>query len=283
MQKKNINKFNVKDKYIKGLSIEELSKEFNCSKVMIRIHLKNTGIIFKKKEKIIIDKDELFRVYKKIKSIKKIANFFKCSKTVINKKIKEFGFELNVKRVYVKPKLNEKFNMLTFKEEIREKGKKVFWRCKCDCGNEKIVLARGVKVGNIKSCGCYRKIASMNRFKDISYGEITGGFWNKIKKSAEIRNKIFEITIEEVWNLFELQKRKCALTGLDLDFKNKKNTFKPSLDRISSNNGYIKGNIQWVCQEVNMMKWKLNEEEFKFFCKKIANNEKQNSSNNSFL
>lgn len=280
--KKNINKIIVKEMYLKGSSIEELAETFSCSKTMIRIHLKNTGIIFKKKEKIVINKDELFKIYKKIKSIKQIANFYKCSETVINKKIKEFGFELNIKRVYKKPKLNEKFNMLTFKEEIRKSGEKVFWRCECDCGNEKIALARGVRVGSIKSCGCYRGIASRNRFKNISCGDITGGFWYKIKKSAESRNKIFEITIEDAWNLFELQKKKCALSNLNLNFCYKKqknigisnrNYFAPSLDRIDSNIGYTKNNIQWVCQEINMMKWKLSEEEFKFLCKKINKNE----------
>jgi hypothetical protein len=279
--KKNINKLEVKEQYLNNLSIEELAKKFNCSQTMIRIHLKNTGVVFNKKEKIIINKEELLKIYKEVKSIKKIANFYKCSKTVINKKIKEFGLELNVARVYKKPKLNEKFNMLTFKEEIKEKGKKVFWRCKCDCGNEKIALARGVRVGVIKSCGCYRGIASRNRFKNISFGDITGGFWYKIKKSAESRNKDFEITIEDAWNLFEKQKRKCALSNLELNFYAKNKTklniknrifFLPSLDRIDSNIGYIKGNIQWVCQEINMMKWKLSQEDFKFLCEKINKN-----------
>lgn len=30
------------------------------------------------------------------------------------------------------------------------------WRCKCDCGNEKIVKSNYLKNGNVKSCGCLK-------------------------------------------------------------------------------------------------------------------------------
>ena len=33
---------------------------------------------------------------------------------------------------------------------------KVYWKCKCDCGNEKIVLGSSLESGATKSCGCYR-------------------------------------------------------------------------------------------------------------------------------
>lgn len=31
------------------------------------------------------------------------------------------------------------------------------WLCKCDCGNEVVVLSRCLRRGNTKSCGCYRR------------------------------------------------------------------------------------------------------------------------------
>lgn len=33
----------------------------------------------------------------------------------------------------------------------------VVWRCKCDCGNEKLVSASNLVSGQTKSCGCSRK------------------------------------------------------------------------------------------------------------------------------
>lgn len=31
------------------------------------------------------------------------------------------------------------------------------WRCKCDCGNETVVIGRNLKDGRTRSCGCLRK------------------------------------------------------------------------------------------------------------------------------
>ena len=31
------------------------------------------------------------------------------------------------------------------------------WLCECDCGNKKIVLAKNLKSGRTKSCGCIRR------------------------------------------------------------------------------------------------------------------------------
>ena len=31
------------------------------------------------------------------------------------------------------------------------------WVCKCDCGKETVVTGYHLRIGRIKSCGCYRK------------------------------------------------------------------------------------------------------------------------------
>ena len=31
------------------------------------------------------------------------------------------------------------------------------WRCKCDCGNYTTVMAKSLRNGDTKSCGCYRR------------------------------------------------------------------------------------------------------------------------------
>lgn len=40
-------------------------------------------------------------------------------------------------------------------EELLDSGC-VVWKCKCDCGNIKEVLADELKKGLVKSCGCLR-------------------------------------------------------------------------------------------------------------------------------
>lgn len=36
------------------------------------------------------------------------------------------------------------------------KRKKAIWLCRCDCGNERIVLGLSLRVGQTKSCGCQK-------------------------------------------------------------------------------------------------------------------------------
>ncbi len=47
------------------------------------------------------------------------------------------------------------FGKLTVLEQAgRNKLKKVLWRCKCECGNELIVVSGSLVTGNTTSCGC---------------------------------------------------------------------------------------------------------------------------------
>lgn len=109
------------------------------------------------------------------------------------------------------------------------------------------------------------------------YGEISGSKWNAVKKHLVRENRTieFNITIEYAWNLFLLQNRKCALTGIELVFHLKKRKADDpqttaSLDRIDSSKGYIEGNVQWVHQHINIMKHHYSQEEFISMCNLVA-------------
>lgn len=51
-----------------------------------------------------------------------------------------------------KDRTNIKYGKLTALEYL---GKSM-WRCKCECGNEKIIYGGHLESGHTKSCGCYR-------------------------------------------------------------------------------------------------------------------------------
>lgn len=40
------------------------------------------------------------------------------------------------------------------KDKAKSKHGELLWKCKCDCGNEKIISGNALKRGNTKSCGC---------------------------------------------------------------------------------------------------------------------------------
>lgn len=64
----------------------------------------------------------------------------------------------------------QKFGRLTVieraEDKITSKGTPLIrYRCKCDCGNECIVLGANLKYGKTKSCGCYAREVSSKTFK----------------------------------------------------------------------------------------------------------------------
>ena len=131
-----------------------------------------------------------------------------------------------------------------------------------------------VTTGHTKSCGCLKKLTGDKNKTYTGYKDISGCFWKKIENGSKRKSRQleFDITIEEIWELFQKQKNKCALSGLPLKFKSNKKGEQStaSLDRIDSKIGYHIDNVQWVHKDVNRMKMDLNEDEFFELCKLIT-------------
>jgi hypothetical protein len=148
------------------------------------------------------------------------------------------------------------------------------WYCRCICGNEVSVRADhlgpyGQKTLSDKSCGCNRRSSKNYGWK--GYMEISGQYWSQIQKGARERSIVFDLRIEDVWELFLLQKRECALTGLPLVMHiTGKHAGTASLDRIDSSKGYILDNVQWVHKHINQMKLDHTQDYFISLCCFVA-------------
>lgn len=97
-----------------------------------------------------------------------------------------------------------------------------------------------------------------------------------LKRNAEIRKIPVEITEEYLRYLYKTQNGKCALSGIEMTYDSYvthsnrvKNIHNISPDRIDSKKGYIEGNVQLVCNIVNIMKWDFSQEDFVNMCSKI--------------
>lgn len=180
----------------------------------------------------------------------------------------------------IKNLVGKKFNRLLVIERSPDHFSKVGvrivrWKCLCDCGKLTIVRANKLASNHTKSCGCWNDecrvrsgLASRRGTKNISKT-----YFTNVKRNARLRNFPVTITIEDAQALLEKQNFKCALTNRDI-FRGpgkvrdtKRNT--ASLDRIDSTKGYIKGNIQWVHKDVNIMKQAFTEKYFYETCKEI--------------
>ena len=101
-------------------------------------------------------------------------------------------------------------------------------------------------------------------------------------KSAKNRFQECTITLEDLKEQWEIQKGICPYSGINLTLNthghtNKDKISSASLDRIDSNLGYIKGNIQWVSQCINYMKNTMTHEETVKVCKLITDFWNKNS------
>jgi hypothetical protein len=174
---------------------------------------------------------------------------------------------------------NQRFGKLTvvsFDHRQKTSGGfiKYYWKCKCDCGKIKVIRKSHLISGKISSCGCLSNRQGKDSPHFKGYEEITGGYYNSLKKGATDRGRNFKfsVSLEYLWNLFLKQNRRCALTGWDIVFDKRRGSKQTaSLDRINSSKGYVKGNVQWVHKDVNLMKNNYNQNRFIQVCKSVAN------------
>lgn len=108
-----------------------------------------------------------------------------------------------------------------------------------------------------------------DRSKNNEYAKKGNFTWalRQIEKRKKWSTDIDEAYLQEVWNT---QKGICPYSGLKMTMKRGKNTpITASIDRIDSDKGYIKGNVQFVCYSMNLAKWTFTHEEMKSFVSEL--------------
>lgn len=52
--------------------------------------------------------------------------------------------------------IGEKFGKLTVLEEVPKQGRRIRYKCRCECGNITTVIGEDLRSGHTKSCGCLK-------------------------------------------------------------------------------------------------------------------------------
>ena len=150
------------------------------------------------------------------------------------------------------------------------------YRARCECGNIVERPAYTFSTRYNPSCGCSRR-----RYRTAQEGpsQIPRKYLYTLLNNAKDRGMEVAVTQEALWELFESQSRKCALSGMPIHFGDSNSTglvgkkclkMTASLDRIDSSKDYVPGNVQWVHKAVNLMKMDLPEAFFISVCRRIS-------------
>lgn len=204
-------------------------------------------------QKIKIWKEDLEKLLLEGKSTQQIAEIYGCSRATVANKINEFGLKFPEK----KPPPDRWGDNNPFK---------------------KAMLANPLKIEEHREAGRRSWLIEGRREKFqetiqpklILYGDITKAFWNRFLKNAEARGIEVKVCVEEVWELFLNQHKKCALSGQDLVFLISRDKTTASIDRIDSNKIYTLDNIQIVHKYINVIKNSMSNKDFINLCCSVA-------------
>jgi hypothetical protein len=101
-----------------------------------------------------------------------------------------------------------------------------------------------------KYCGC-----RLDKYSPFKYHA------NKARSRSKIKGYQTDLTKEYLKEVWDNQNGICPYTGIKMEISRtsqdediKKTPTKASLDRIDPNIGYIKGNVEFVCYCINVMK-----------------------------
>lgn len=208
----------------------------------------------------------------KTKQVKTIYMENNISRNGIYSLMKKFNlktpktYEREKERIVVVGQKFGRWKILGDVESIEVNSKtRLMVKCECECGTIKDVNYRTILKGNSKSCGCL----SVEKLRIKGYKDISGSYFRRVRDGAISRLMSFDITIKDVWDIYESQNRKCALSGIDIVFWPNINEATEnqtaSIDRIDNSKGYTKDNIQIVHKRANNIKHNMTEEELKYW------------------
>lgn len=171
--------------------------------------------------------------------------------------------------------IGKKFNRLKVIEVVpRNLYVRTKYRCKCECGVEVIVDGSKLQNNHTKSCGCIRKEVDYGKHRK-SEGEASknGLIWS-YKSNAKRKNKIFNLTEEQMINLFKSNCFYCGSEPKNIYYRKGCNGhyIYNGIDRKNNDIGYVIGNVVPCCSQCNYVKNSFNFDDFIVWINKVYKN-----------
>jgi hypothetical protein len=140
------------------------------------------------------------------------------------------------------------------------KNRTATWNCRCDCGNEKIIIGLSLRHGKTRSCGCY------SRDRTIEHHTLPPGEARRravlatYKRTANLKKHCWELTDAQFNRVIYENCRYCGALPLN------------GIDRVDNAIGYTLKNSAPCCRTCNYAKNKMSLHEFKRWVKRVAEN-----------
>ena len=144
--------------------------------------------------------------------------------------------------------------LLVIEECGRNARGEVLWRCRCECGNEVIVLGSNLRNEHTTSCGCYQleRVAEANTTHGLHKTRLYRRWVDMLRragvyKGASEKEKHFYqdrgITVCDEWLIFENFRDWAISHGYSDDLE---------IDRRDNDKGYCPENCWWVSRRENV-------------------------------
>lgn len=150
--------------------------------------------------------------------------------------------------------IGKRFGNLTVIQEHHSDKKHLYWLCKCDCGNEKIICGDSLKQGKTKSCGCFN--VNLVKQRQTTHGKshsriyhIWTGMIYRCENSNATNFQYYGskgVTVCDEWqNSFETFYNWSIQNGYADNLE---------IDRIDPDGCYCPENCQWITKSENVRK-----------------------------